>query len=328
MLPRPIRNPPNPWASTAIEYLEEIPVARVELFEDHSRAIINKNDSADLPFSFTVNPYRGCNHGCAYCYARRYHEFLGFGAGSDFDTRIVVKRRAGELLRAAFERPGWTGAPLSFSSATDCYQPLEASLRLTRACLEVCAEYRNPVGIITKAPLVERDLDLLQTLTREATVHVSLSIPVADPELACAIEPGVATPRRRVKTIERLTRAGVEVALVVAPFIPGLSEDGLSGLLESAHAAGAVSASFGLVRLPSPVKEVFEQRLREALPLRAEKVLHRIAEAQANKTGEYASALAATFEATVRRLGFPGRSTPWKATFQRPPKVTAQLSMF
>ena len=340
MLPRPIRNPPNPWASTSVEYLDEIPLARVELFEDHSKSIIARNDSPDLSFASSANPYRGCNHGCAYCYARRYHEYLGFGAGSDFDTKIVVKRRAPELLRAAFSRPGWTGELLMFSGVTDCYQPIEASLKLTRACLQVCAEFQNPVGIITKAPLIERDLDLLLTLTRVASVHVCVSIPIWDPGFARALEPGVATPLRRVKTLERLARAGVSASLMVAPFIPGVSEDGLADLLQAARSAGAADASYGLLRLPGPLKEVFEQRLRETLPLRADKVLNRLREVHGGAlydshigvrdrgTGHYAGTLQSTFDATVRRLGFPGTAPHREGTFARPVRESAQLALF
>ncbi len=179
MKPQVIANPPNPWASTSLEYLDEVPQAKVEIYDDGTRQIIAHNDSPDLGFKHSVNPYRGCNHACAYCFARPSHEYLGFGAGSDFDTRIVVKRRAPELLREAFEKPSWRGELLMFSGVTDCYQPIEASLRLTRGCLEVCAEYRNPVALITKAPLIERDIDVLQQLHREAQVHVSLSVPTS-----------------------------------------------------------------------------------------------------------------------------------------------------
>jgi DNA repair photolyase len=340
MMPRPIRNPPNPWASTAVEYLDEVPLSRFELFEDHSKSIIAKNDSPDVSFSFSANPYRGCNHACAYCYARRYHEYLGFGAGTDFDTKVVVKRRAAELLRAAFQRPAWTGELLMFSGVTDCYQPIEASLKLTRACLQVCRDFKNPVGIITKAPLIERDLDVLTALAREASVHVSVSIPIWDEGLARALEPGVATPARRVKTLARLAQAGVSVGLMVAPFIPGVSEDGLADLLEAARAAGAADASYGMLRLPGPVREVFEQRLREALPLRADKVLHRLREVHGGAlydsaagvrgrgAGPYADTLEATFAATVRRLGFPGAAARREGTFQRPVRESAQLALF
>src|SRR5450755_4543473 len=164
----PISNPPNPWATTEVEYLEAPPDVRLEVFEDHTRNILSKNDSPDVGFSYSVNPYRGCFHACAYCYARPTHEYLSLGAGTDFDRKIIVKPRAPELLRAAFAKKKWKKDVVVFSGVTDCYQPLEASYRLTRGCLEVCADVSNPVAIITKAPLVARDIDVLQTLTRVA----------------------------------------------------------------------------------------------------------------------------------------------------------------
>src|SRR6201993_2381497 len=165
MLLRPVENPPNPWASTEVEYLDgDAPGARLTVLEDHTRQILSKNDSPDVGFSWSVNPYRGCFHACAYCYARPSHEYLGLGAGTDFERKITVKPNAPQLLREAFERPSWKGDLIAFSGVTDCYQPLEASYRLTRGCLEVCAEYRNPLGIITKSPLVERDVHVLARL--------------------------------------------------------------------------------------------------------------------------------------------------------------------
>jgi DNA repair photolyase len=315
MIPRLLSNPPNPWLSTEVEYLDEIPPAELEVYEDHTREILSHNDSPDVGFSWSVNPYRGCFHSCSYCYARPSHEYLGFGAGTDFDRKITVKPEAPRLLREAFERPGWQGELVVFSGVTDCYQPLEASYRLTRGCLEVCAEYRNPVGIITKSPLIERDLDLLQELHRNARVSVSVSVPIWDRQHAHALEPYVATPQRRMKTIERLADAGLSVGVNVAPVIPGLSDADIPRILEAAHAAGARRAGFVFLRLPGSVKQVFEQRLRETLPLRADRVLNRVREARGGKLydsrfgvrgrgeGTYAEAARALFDATVKRLG-------------------------
>src|ERR1700737_1407661 len=203
MVPRPLSNPPNPLLSTEVEYLEETPPAELEGYEDHTREILSHNDSPDVGFSWSVNPYRGCFHACSYCYARPTHEYLGLGAGTDFERKITVKPRAPQLLREAFERPSWKGELVVLSGVTDCYQPLEASYRLTRGCLEVCAEYRNPAGIISKAPLVERDLDLLCELQRTASVSVTISIPMWSKEHARALEPFVATPQRRMETVAR-----------------------------------------------------------------------------------------------------------------------------
>ena len=340
MKPAPWSNPPNPWASTSLEYLEEAPLTKVEVFEDASKSIIAKNDSTDLGFSYSVNPYRGCNHACAYCYARPSHEYLGFGAGTDFDTKIVVKRQAARLLREAFQRPSWKGELIAFSGVTDCYQPLEASLRLTRACLEVCAQFKNPVTLVTKSPLIERDIDVLVQLKECASVSVAISVPIGDEVLSRALEPGVATPKRRFQTIRRLTDAGLDVGVMVAPIIPGISDEGLGAVLEAARAHGATWASYVLLRLPSSVATVFEERLRQALPLRADKVLLRLRQTRAGALydsrfvtrgrgeGPYADALAGLFKATTQRLGFRDETPTIPAsTFQRPSIPNPQLRL-
>ncbi len=342
MKPRPVSNPPNPWASTEVEYLDEIPPSRLEVMEDHSREVLARNNSPDVCFTWSVNPYRGCMHACAYCYARPTHEYLSMGAGTDFETRIVVKPHAPELLREAFERPRWQGETVVFSGVTDCYQPLEASMRLTRRCLEVCAEYRNPVGIITKAPLIERDVDVLQTLAREARLWVSISLPFHNPELARAMEPYVSTPKRRLQTIERLTAAGIDVAVSVAPIIPGMNDEDIAKVLASAREAGATRAHYTLLRLPGPVKEVFEERLRAKLPLRAERVLHRIRETRGGELsdsrfksrmrgeGLYAQTIERLFDTAARKVGMRKSSVSEGAptTFRRPERPSAQLSLF
>ena len=342
MKTRPISNPPNPWSSTEVQYLDEIPRAELHVYEDHTREILATNDSPDVGFRWSVNPYRGCIHGCAYCYARPSHEYLSFGAGTDFETRIMVKLRAPELLRHAFERPSWTGEPICFSGVTDCYQPLEASYRLTRGCLEVCAEYRNPVIIVTKGVLIERDLDVLSALARDASVRVRVSVPFHDPHIARAIEPYVATPARRLRAIERLAGAGIPVGVNVAPLIPGLNDEELPRILAAAKEAGATSAGYVLLRLPGAVKAVFEERLRANLPLRAERVLHRIRETRGGKLydsrwnvrgrgeGLYADTLESLFDATARKLGLDGGE--WekelKPTFRRPGRPDPQLALF
>src|SRR5689334_19108664 len=226
---RPVSNPPNPWLSSEVEYFDEIPAARLEVWEDHTRNILASNDSPDVGFSFSVNPYRGCFHACAYCYARPSHEYLSLGAGTDFDRKILVKPEAPALLRAAFEKKSWRGELIVFSGNTDCYQPLEASYRLTRGCLEVCAEYRNPVAIITKAPLIERDIDVLLKLKERASVGICVSVPFWNENNARAIEPYVATPKRRMATVKRLTEAGLRVTVNVAPIIPGLNDEDIGG---------------------------------------------------------------------------------------------------
>jgi DNA repair photolyase len=330
---RPVSNPPNPWLSTEVEYFEEIPRARLEVFEDHTRSILATNDSPDLGFRWSVNPYRGCHHACAYCYARPGHEYLGMGAGTDFDRRIVVKPRAPELLREAFERKRWEGELVMFSGVTDCYQPLEATYRLTRGCLEVCRDYRNPAGIITKSALIERDVDVLVELQRLAPLHVTISIPLLDARKSRALEPGVASPSRRLRSIEVLARAGLDVGVNVAPLIPGLGDEDMPLILEAAAQAGARRAGLVFLRLPGPVKQVFEERLRQALPLRAEKVLRRVREARGGRLydsrfgvrqrgeGPYAEAAQTLFATLTRRLGLnvDRDAAPVPTPFRRPP---------
>lgn len=254
---RHVSNPPNPWRES-VEWLEEVPETKLEVFEDVTRSILSDNRGRRVAFDFGLNPYRGCQHACAYCEARRRHAYLGFGVGTDFDTKIVVKPRAPELLRGVFETPSWNGDVIVFSGATDCYQPLEASYRLTRGCLEVCAEYANPVAIITKGALIERDLDVL---TRIPEVTTSVSITCRDPDVARTIEPFVPTPARRLKTIRRLADAGIDVGINVAPFIPGVSDEKLGDLLGAAAEAGASRAVLAFLRLPAPVDEVYAERV-------------------------------------------------------------------
>jgi DNA repair photolyase len=314
--PVAISNPPNPWATTEVEYLEGAPEVKLEVFEDRTQQILAKNDSPDVGFTYSVNPYRGCFHACAYCYARPSHEYLSLGAGTDFDRKIVVKLKAAELLRAAFAKKTWRKETVVFSGVTDCYQPLEASYRLTRACLEVCVAFANPAAIITKSALIERDVDLLVELGRVASAFVTVSIPFWDPERARAIEPYVATPARRLRVIETLARAGLAVGVNVAPIIPGLNDQDIPKILAAARDAGATRAGCVLVRLPGSVKQVFEERLRAALPLAADRVLHRIRETRGGRLydprfgargrgeGTYAEMIRSLFETTAARLGF------------------------
>jgi len=312
----PVSNPPNPWASTEVEYLEAPPPEmKLEVYEDHTRQVLATNDSPDVGFKWSVNPYRGCFHGCAYCYARPSHEYLSFGAGTDFERRIVVKPRAPELLAEAFRKKKWQRETVVFSGVTDCYQPLEASYRLTRRCLEVCADFGNPVGIITKAPLIERDLDVLARIAARASLYVAVSVPFWDADKARAIEPYVATPQRRLRTVAALAAAGIRVGVNVAPIIPGLNDQDIPRVLAAAAEAGAVSAGYVLLRLPGSVKEVFEQRLRAQLPLSAERVLHRIRETRGGQLydarfgvrgrgeGPYAASIGTLFRAAAARVG-------------------------
>jgi len=313
--PIPIKNPPNPWVSTAVEYLEEIPEVKLTVYEDASKSILSKNESPDLPFRWSVNAYRGCTHGCAYCYARPTHEYLGFGAGTDFDRRIVVKRRAPALLRAALAKKSWKRESIMFSGVTDPYQPLEASLELTRGCLAAGRDAHTPVAIVSKAPLVERDIDVLTDLARVAEVRIMVSLAFWDADKSRALEPLVATPQRRLRTIARLAAAGLRVGVLAAPVIPGFNDQDVPRVLEAARDAGATSAGWVLLRLPGSTAVVFEDRLRATRPLEADRVMGRVRQTRGGAIydprfgvrgrgqGPYAAAIGALFTSTAARLG-------------------------
>lgn len=337
-MPRPVANPPNPWLSKQVEYLDDIPEARLEVFEEDARTILSENDSPDLPFRWGVNPYRGCYHGCAYCYARPTHEYLGWGAGTDFERKLVVKRNAPELLRAAFLKKSWEGERVAFSGATDCYQPLEAAYGLTRRCLEVCLDFRNPVHVITKNALIARDAELLARLGAEADATVIVSIPFADDESGRQIEPYASRVEKRFAALAQLSAAGVRTCVSIAPVIPGLNDGHIPAILTRARASGATRAFMTMVRLSGSVLPVFEQRLTEAVPLRAGAVLSAIRDVRGgamNRSdfgermrgeGPRWRAIEQLFEVHARRLGFElERPQPAATTFRVP---SAQGSLF
>ncbi len=273
---RRVENPPNPFLSQQREWLAEPPTVMTEVFEEIASSILSENDSPDIPFRWGVNPYRGCQHACAYCYARPTHEYLGHGAGTDFESKIVVKVNAPELLRREFAKPSWRREQVAFSGVTDCYQPLEAVYQLTRRCLEVCRDAGNPVGIVTKSFLVVRDVSLLAELDERAGAMVFISIPFADDQRGRLIEPGAPPPSRRFEALRRLRAAGISAGVMVAPVIPGLNDRELPAILERAADCGALTAGFQALRLPGSVKAVFLSRLRAALPEAAERIEARI----------------------------------------------------
>jgi len=333
---RTVRNPTHRFRSIEIEHDEPglEPVAQLQVAVDASRTAVSRNDSPDLGFEFSVNPYRGCHHGCTYCYARPTHEYLDLGAGTDFERKLLVKPEVPTLLARRFDAPSWRGDVVLFSGVTDCYQPLEAEYRLTRACLEVCRDYRNPVGIVTKSPRVANDLDVLRALHEVAHLTVRISIPVWDLERARAVEPYVASPERRMRAIAALADAGIDVGINVAPFIPGLTEHDLEGLLQRASAAGATRAWTTMLRLPGAVRPVFEASLAEKLPLTAPKVLGRVRDVRGGRlndprfghrmTGEgaYARSIERLFRTLNARYELDGRrdrARPLEPrTFRRP----------
>jgi DNA repair photolyase len=328
--PRRVWNPPNPYLAEHRELLGEPPVAELEVWEDRSRGVLSKNESPDIDFTWSVNPYRGCFHACSYCYARRTHEYLGLGAGTDFERKLWVKPDAPAQLAKALSRRSWKRELIVFSGNTDPYQPLEAAWKLTRRCLEVCAEHRNPVGIITKSALVRRDEDLLSHLAESAGVRVFLSIPFLDEEVAARMEPGAPTVRRRFETVRMLAEAGIPVGVSVSPIIPGLNDADIPGVLQEAKRCGATSAFYALLRLPGSVKDVFLQRLHEQLPLRAARVEQRIREARGgelNKSafgerqrgeGRYWESVHDLWELWTRKLGMRQRGTGDAAPARNP----------
>ena len=339
-----VSNPPNRFRSDHLEWEGPPPEVELQVFEDRSRSVLSRNNSPDLPFTWSLNPYRGCMHACAYCYARPSHEFLDFGAGTDFDRKIVTKPDVARLLRATFEKASWKGELILFSGNTDCYQPLESHYRLTRQCLKVCAEYRNPVALITKSALVERDIDILMQLQEHARCFVTISVPFMCPDKARRVEPFAPTPKRRIRTIERLVSAGISTGVNVAPIIPGLNDEDIPAILAAARAAGACRAGHTLVRLPGSVSAVFTERIRAAFPDRAERILNRIKDTRSGRMsdnrfgsrmrgqGPYWEAISTLFEKSAGRLGFDTARVGVgfdcdKTTFERPSEQQ-QLDLF
>ncbi|QDU67772.1 Radical SAM superfamily protein [Planctomycetes bacterium Pla86] len=256
-----------------MEWLGEPPATTTRVWEERAHSILSSNDSPDVPFRWSANAYRGCAHACAYCYARPTHEFLELGAGTDFESQLVVKTNAAECLALELARLSWRGETVCLSGNTDPYQPLEASYGLTRRMLEVCLARANPVVVISKGALVRRDVDLLRRLHERAGVQVHVSIAFADAEVARAMDPGAPTPARRFETLAILSDAGVPTGVAVSPLIPGLNESDVPTILERAAAAGATRAFSTLLRLPGQVPVIFEERLRAAFPGRADHVL-------------------------------------------------------
>jgi DNA repair photolyase len=265
---------PEFYGGAFLDELDSNPTTR--FWSDHSRTILTRNQSPDIPFNVSLNPYRGCEHGCAYCYARPSHEYLGFSAGLDFERNIIVKDDAPELLRQQMMKRSWVPEVVTLSGITDPYQPIERKTGLTRRCLEVMAEFRNPIHIITKNSLILRDLDLLQELAGHSCVRVHLSMTTLDPELSRVMEPRAAQPSRRLEAIRKLSDAGVPVTVMAAPMIPGLNDHEMPAILQAAADAGAESAGYVMLRLPGAVQPVFVAWLEEHFPDRKEKVLNKI----------------------------------------------------
>jgi DNA repair photolyase len=316
----------------------DAPRPATEFLRDASRTILARNESPDVGFDVSINPYRGCEHGCVYCFARPSHETLGFSSGLDFETKILVKEDAPELLRTELAHPKWTPQVIAISGVTDAYQPIERQLRLTRRCIEVLAEFRNPTLIVTKNHLVARDCDLLADLARDGAAGVFLSVTTLDSELQRAMEPRASAPERRLEAIRTLAEADVPVGVLVAPVVPCLTDHEMPAILRAAAAAGARFAGYVPLRLPYAVKDLFDRWLADHFPDRREKVLRRIRDLRGGKLndprfgsrlrgqGIFAEEIARLFAIACRRAGIvDGRVELSTAAFRRP--AERQLSL-
>ncbi len=311
-------NPANRFVGVAFHADPEDAPDRVptEYFEDHARTVLTRNDSPDIPLGASLNPYRGCSHGCPYCFARPSHEYFDLGAGLDFETKIFVKRDAAKILREEISKPRYVPEPILISGVTDPYQPVEKELRITRQCLEVLAEFRHPVAVISKSAMIERDADLLAKLAKYRAAKAILSVTSLDADLQRALEPRASTPAARLRAIRTLSDAGVPVFVNVAPVIPGLTDHEIPAILKAAREAGAVGAGWILVRLPFVVKELFEAWLQEHVPTRKARVLHALRSMHGGKLynsefgkrmrgeGPKAEQIKRMFEIARARLGY------------------------
>lgn len=286
-------NAHNPYLATQVvqahvEALDEplLDNDPTEFLLEHPRKIINEVKSPDIPMDYSINPYQGCEHGCTYCYARTTHQYWGMSAGLDFERKIIVKQNAADLLREELNKKSWVCKPIMLSGNTDCYQPAERTFGITRRLLEVMAEFRQPVGIITKNSLVTRDLDILSEMATDNLVRVNMSITTLDEDLRRILEPRTATISQRLKAVTQLTEAGIPVNVMIAPIIPGLTSDELVPIMKAAAAAGAVSAAYTMVRLNGPIGDIFADWIRKNLPDRAEKVLNQVSASHGGNLGD------------------------------------------
>ena len=320
--------------------LEDLAPFRTEVFEEKPKTIITKNDSPDISFDRSINPYRGCEHGCSYCYARPAHAYMGLSPGLDFESKLFAKSNAPELLRADLSAKGYAPKTIALGANTDAYQPIERERRITRGILEVLAEFNHPVGIVTKSALVTRDIDILAPMARKGLVKVALSVTSLDPKLARAMEPRASTPVKRLAAIEQLSAAGIPTVVMVAPVIPAVNDSEIEAILKTAHTAGAREAGYVMLRLPHEVKDVFRAWLEANMPQRAAKVMSLVRSVSGGKeydpqfgirqtgTGPYAWTIGRRFELACQRLGL-NRSKLKLSTghFRRPPQPGEQLTL-
>lgn len=309
---------------------EHVPPIKTQYFRDATKTIVARNQSPDVGFEVSINPYRGCEHGCIYCFARPTHEYLGFSAGLDFESRIMVKPDAPRLLEEELSSPKWKPQFLMMSGVTDCYQPIERKLKITRGCLEVLAKFRNPVGILTKNRLVTRDIDILSDLARNRCAVVNLSVTSLDPKLQQILEPRTSAPAARLDAVAQLRAAGIPVGVMVAPVIPGINDHEIPKIVEACGKAGAQFAGHVLLRLPWAVAPLFEHWLDEHFPERKAKVLNHVRSFRGGKLydprwrkrqigeGAFAEQIGNMFEVACRRAGMSERPKLSTAAFRRP----------
>ena len=345
-------SPPNHFESTHVEldlgdvesdvdYLESLSSIKTVYYQDESESIVSENNSPDIGFRYSVNPYRGCLHGCAYCYARPSHEFLGLNAGIDFESKIMVKERAPELFRNWLARSSWQPEMIVFSGVTDCYQPIESKLKLTRACLQVASEANQPIGIVTKNALVTRDIDLLKPMAELNTVRAAISVTTLDNDLARVMEPRTSTPTARLRAINQLSDAGISTCVMIAPIIPGLNDSEIPAILKAAAEHGADSATFVLLRLPLNVNPVFMDWLDHHLPGKKNKIVSRLKSMRGGKlndssfetrmrgTGEIANQIKQTFSVFKKKFALNNTLPPLSTDHFRAPKSSdGQLRLF
>ncbi len=316
---------------------DHVPAPRTQFFRDQTRSIIATNDSPDVGFDASINPYRGCEHGCIYCYARPFHEYLGLSAGLDFETKIFVKEDAPELLRRELSSPRWQPRTLGVSGVTDCYQPIERHLQLTRRCLQVLAEFRNPAVVVTKNRTVTRDKDCLGELAKHSAALVCISVTTLDASLCEVMEPRATRPEGRLAAVAELSDAGIPAAVLIAPVIPGLTDHEIPAILAAARQAGAVHAGFVMLRLPYAVKDLFVQWLTQHFPDRKEKILGRIRAMRDGKLndsdfasrmrgkGLFAEMTKQMFDLAYVKEKFPGKPELSAAAFRRPNETPPAL---
>ena len=319
---------------------DELPPLKTEVMKDSSRTIITRNNSPDISFSQSINPYKGCEHGCIYCFARPTHAYLGLSPGADFESKLFAKPNAAELLARELSAPNYVPKVIAMGTNTDPYQPTEKRMRLTRAILEVLREFNHPVGIVTKSALILRDLDILAPMAAEGLAKVAVSVTTLDRKLARTMEPRASTPPKRLETIRALVEAGIPTNVMFAPVIPALNDEELENVLTAAKDAGAQSAGYVLLRLPLEIKDLFREWLETNFPDRAKHVMSLVRQMRGGKdydstwhtrmrgTGPYAELIARRFHMAVKRIGFNRESHPLVLNkFKRPPQLGEQLAL-